>query len=710
MNALLLHDPAGLLRRGPELAALASQCPPLRRAIERGRTFDAYRALFWASTLGSLRRGELAPTAKALLAQRRIFFKPLTGAPTMFTYNFCGTMLYGRSEYDLNDGTYIATLYVVLLLIPVLPIASYLVRDAAGGRRAWTFMAKVPGSAVTHLWQRAIALGVLALLGMGTASAFEGYGHNTLHVVNGLDRPVTADLGGGLRSVVPAGSEIAIRTAVGNRTLVITDGEQVLESSPVEIPRDRDVIVWNVLGAAPLYLEKVVYSATGDSTNGASPTPDVLCGDSFVVRRGVDYPFDDPPKSISTSQHGGTIERTHLGVARGGLETCVKYLTSHGEAARAAHLALTVARASRTPAAKIAPEVNGFTLMVPRAEAEAFVKDLLARDDSVYAHRIYQDWLLGTDQRARATAEYEARAAARPSDADAEYLLLRLRPDTGDFAAIDAAVARYPQHAFLRHMQVYAHRVARDFAGVVSAAEALHGVDAKLWSQDMEEHAEGLVAVGRGQEALSLMLATAGEAALVEGGGRARFVAFRVAHSIGAPQPTLPADTGSEPNIFPLFARVTTGIDVAPAEVDGIQDADWKSALRIALAARTSPDRALSLVEKATPEAVRSVPPTIRLLLLVEAVRRGEPRDALGRIAAGSLNDQMIDAIAAFVRDGTPADLLLSMPLEDQAALDFGRSRGPGVTPKEKRERVKRAREADVLKGPVTVAIDGWPS
>src|SRR5205823_844493 len=125
---------------------------------------------------------------------------------------------------------------------------------------------------------------------------------------------------------------------------------------------------------------------------------------------------------------------------------------------QAARLALTVAGASRTPAAKLGVDFEQLVALAPRDQAEAFTRDLLARDDSVEAHRIYQDWLLGTDQRARAIAEYDARAEARPDDGDAEYLAIRLRDEPDERPIVDAAVARHPKHAYLRHMQIYAHR------------------------------------------------------------------------------------------------------------------------------------------------------------------------------------------------------------------------------------------------------------
>lgn len=337
MNAPRFRDPIGLLNRSPELAILAERSPALRKAIERGRPLDAYRALYWATKLGRF-NGELAATAKTLLGQRRVFFKPLAGAPTMFTYNGIGTSLYGRSELDGHDGTYVATLFAVVLFVPVFPVASYLVRDASNaGRRAWSFLAKVPLNAASHLWQRTIATGILAMIAFGAAMAFEGYGHATVHIVNGLDMPVSAALGSAPRVSVPAGGQVPVRTRVGKQTIAISAGDRVLESVPIEVPRGRDAVAWNVLGAAPVFVEQVVYSS--GAADSRETEPNVLCGESLIVRSGIDYAFVEPPKSISSSQQSGTIVKMRLGVAGGGLHTCTGYLSSQGKADRAAHLA-----------------------------------------------------------------------------------------------------------------------------------------------------------------------------------------------------------------------------------------------------------------------------------------------------------------------------------------------------------------------------------
>jgi len=66
--------------------------------------------------------------------------KPMKGAPPLFRLNGCGTSMLGRRAYDAETGTYVKTLVITLLFIPVLPITSYRVADAQDG--GWYFIGK----------------------------------------------------------------------------------------------------------------------------------------------------------------------------------------------------------------------------------------------------------------------------------------------------------------------------------------------------------------------------------------------------------------------------------------------------------------------------------------------------------------------------------------------------------------------------------------
>lgn len=87
--------------------------------------------------------------------------KPVSSPPTLLCVNSIGTRLYGRRDHDPRTQSFIATLYFVILFIPVFPIACY--RVIQRGEDSWSFLGKVPvgGGEKKH---RAIALAAFCVL------------------------------------------------------------------------------------------------------------------------------------------------------------------------------------------------------------------------------------------------------------------------------------------------------------------------------------------------------------------------------------------------------------------------------------------------------------------------------------------------------------------------------------------------------------------
>ena len=632
MPPAALRDPTGILARAPELEALAYRVPAVRRAIEQGRPLDAYRALYWANRLRRL--GDQGAVAATLLARRRVFLKALTTVPRMFTYNGVGTSLYGRADLDINDGSYVATLFVVVFFIPVFPIASYLARDGqASRRRSWNIMAKVPMGSLTYFWQRAVALGVIALILAASSSAIDEYGHATLHVVNGLDRPVSVELRGATaRATVLPGEQTPIRTTVGKHQLDIRDGDRVIESSVVDLPRGRSAVAWNVLGAAPLYVDHETYSKDGASPSDNAPTPQVLCGQSLIVGKDVDYVFSTPPKELSLPSGSSSVVKTHMGIAPGGWRSCINYLASLGGLAKGAWLTLQLARATRATAAAMGPEIDSALAVLPTAEAEAFAKDLLTRDDTLEANRIYQNVLLESHQQARASAEYDARLAVKPG-ADSEYLALRVRPEDQQRKTVDAVVARFPEHAYLRRAQALTHYADLEFPATASACDALKELDPKLWLESIDQCVDGFVGVGRGQDALGTLRGVAADSSMTSSNRRdAAILAFRVAHRIGEAAPDVASGDDEDPAATHLFVLAVTGIPIEPAAIEKVKDEPMREALRISAAARSTPDAALARIREANAAALMRLPNAIHMLLFAEAIRRDDASDVAERL------------------------------------------------------------------------------
>jgi hypothetical protein len=701
-----LRDPVGLLARAPELAALAERSPALRQAIERGRPLDAYRALFWAHRRRRL--AELGDVAATLLAHRRLFLKPLTSAPKMFTINGFGTSLYGRADVDSNDQTYIATLFFVFVFIPVFPIGSYLVRDGQTKRKSWSFLAKAPLATLMHLWQRAVAAGLLVLLAVAVAQAFEGYRHNTLYVVNGLSRPVTAELAGLPKATILPGEHAAFRSLVGKHVLTIRDGDRIVESATVDVERGSDALLWNVVGAAPIFLAHETYTTAG-SSDADEKEPELFCGETLIARKKVDYVLTTPPKTISMPKDSRAVVKTVLGVVPGGADACIHYLLSHGDLAKGARLALEVARATQAPVKELGDSLPMAMDVLPLAVTEPFAKEVLAREDSLEAHRLYQGVLLRSHQRDRAIREYDARLAAKPG-ADAEYLALRVRTNDEEHKTIDAVVARYPDHAFLRRAQMFVHYGHFEMPQTVVACEALAKLDRELWLETVAYCVDAFVAVGRGSDALAFLRELIPDSSLPESTKHeVELLAYRVGHRIGVDAPLPGPAKGEDDDGFgAAYARAETGLPLAPESIGKLKSETVREALRIVTDARTDPDAALRRVAKAAPEALRRVPSVVTALLFAEATRRDDMRDVAERLTTNGLGDAVWTPMARFVRTGEKSDELDDLSLELRAAVELARSRMAGLSANEKAALFAQAKASDVLQGPVSVAIAGW--
>ncbi len=96
--------------------------------------------------------------------------KPVKQAPSLFTLNGVGTTVYGSRDYDPNSNTYVKTLWLVVLFIPVLPLGAYRVADAPTG--GWYFIGKVPLSGGARLWTLSLVLLAAVLIGIGLWSSY----------------------------------------------------------------------------------------------------------------------------------------------------------------------------------------------------------------------------------------------------------------------------------------------------------------------------------------------------------------------------------------------------------------------------------------------------------------------------------------------------------------------------------------------------------
>ncbi|SKC83375.1 hypothetical protein SAMN05445504_3613 [Burkholderia sp. CF099] len=89
--------------------------------------------------------------------------EPIKKAPSLRTINGIGFTLYGCTDKNSANGSYMATYYFVFFFIPLIPIARYRVIATGAGYR---FLGKGP-LRVFDKWHIAVSLGLFALLFIG---------------------------------------------------------------------------------------------------------------------------------------------------------------------------------------------------------------------------------------------------------------------------------------------------------------------------------------------------------------------------------------------------------------------------------------------------------------------------------------------------------------------------------------------------------------
>jgi hypothetical protein len=83
--------------------------------------------------------------------------KPISSTPSLFRINGIGCTLYGSTDVDATNGSYLATYYFCFLFIPIFPICRYrVIRDGT----AYRFLGKAP-LRLGDKWHLAISVGVI---------------------------------------------------------------------------------------------------------------------------------------------------------------------------------------------------------------------------------------------------------------------------------------------------------------------------------------------------------------------------------------------------------------------------------------------------------------------------------------------------------------------------------------------------------------------
>lgn len=695
------RDPRGWLKLAPELETFAYDAT-FGAAIASG---DARRL---QEALEARRKRPRSPgevnTIDRLLARRRLFLMP-TEAPSLYTLNGIGQRIYGQSD-AAPDGSYVGTLFYTFVYLPIWPVAQYLLVSQG---KTYTFFGEVPLSGAMRTWRKVFGAAALALLLIAAGSTWTSSQNVNAHLLNHLDVPVTVEVAGARLPLAP-NQRLPHRLPVGRQTIRTTaEGGRLVEELQVDVPRWNDLVVYNVLGAAPLFLEPVVYSSKAAGQQ-ESPPPTFLGGRSFVTQGTVSYLFQPPPKTIKMSGSGSTT-RWRVDLASGGWHTTVRYLHNQGQGALAAELARRLALAEPgnddafRQAIWLGQVVGGLdgSLAVARAVAEA-------HPGFLDAQRLFGSLLLTAGRRDEALRLARERLGREPDSPEASYLHVRLLSGSEGLTATEQAAARFPQYAQLQRLVGWARLNAGQYA---TALAAFDGADklAPAAESDPEPQVYALVALGRTDEALDRLAAVLDKQPTVA-------TAAMYAQVAGLPGVTnrkpmrylepMMADEGG-PLVRAYAAALAGAKPPSPKELESLAGPEMEAPGRILAAFAVDPAQALAAVRQDPARTSLGVPRDVLLLLAGEAQVVREPALARRLLEhAGALGVPIGEILAFLAGERDSIDDGNFTPGE-RAALHLARARAAARAGRPSAGDYAAARRLDILHGPVATALARWP-
>ena len=687
----------------------------IARAVEESRPRDLYRLLLAKHKTAGLAERALIDD---LLNSRRLFAEPLKRVPKMITADGVGTKLYGKQEEDPSDGTHIATLFFVLLFLPLYPLGQYLVAPA-GGRR-WYFLAKVPLNKKMLLWRRAALAGTFGVACVIAAAVFAAHSHTALQLVNGLDIPVTVQIDSAPAvRVPPVSHRVVPEVKRGRHHLAArTTSNELVEELDVDVPLARDVVAYNVLGAAPLYAEGIRYYASDARANNREHNAqEVYCGQRFIVRNNVRDIFSPPPEQIRIE--GNQTVRWRFDVDRAGWPKTLDVLLSDQKTNEVAVLAEKIALLESDDERAVSYAV-GYVRAIRGAEGALTLARRLTEHAprSMAAHRTYQTLLASNGQGEQCRVLYRKLAGENPDSAMFAYLRARAELPADAVPLYADLVEKHPDDPFARRGYAWVLFQTRHFAEALPHFEKFAAMQPADVDALVREHAQDLVAVGRTADAIDLVgrlcQARRAQGALDP---YLFFLYSRLARLDPAAAAKLPPE-----QLLRQWVRqdpITPGLrawfvyQTDPGQLDGslvqaITNANFRTAAELTMSAVHGPDAVLQQLPQVSDGVIDEMDGTLVVLLAAESQRRGDARLASRLLDHVSGHESGLTAMKTNVLSGIEMPDLAEADLELQAALEFAAARRAGVDATRAAELRERALQDDLLQGFVTIAVQNW--
>jgi len=363
------------------------------------------------------RNGVRKQFQETVLRELRYWVQP-AGAPTMYTLNGVGSMLYGNYQ-EGEDGLHIATLWFTILFIPFFPISAYLVAKAEEG--GYYFFGKSPLPPVARFVRGLVGAGALGIVLIGMFGAFMATTRTDVIAWNGFDVPIEVAVAD-ISAVIPPHSPHTFSNVAAEAVMVsATAGTQQIEELEADLNgTSSDTVIYNV-GSRGVHEKLWVRYGAGEPPDG-----DLISGGPIIVLDDIDYPFTEAPEEKSV-EIGSYIDNTILESLDEEIEVASLMMLLIEEDRTEDGLAMMASEFIVNPEVHLyAPWITTMALEGDAAAGKAWLRPILdIHGESIELHRAWQELHTG-DEKAALQAEYRTRLAAAPESADAMYLLARL--------------------------------------------------------------------------------------------------------------------------------------------------------------------------------------------------------------------------------------------------------------------------------------------
>ncbi|NOK38114.1 hypothetical protein HMI49_33435 [Corallococcus exercitus] len=345
-------------------------------------------------------------------------------------------------------------------------------------------------------------ISICALAIVGVAWSFTT--HEQVLFVNALDTSVMVTAGGEQFSL--SANEHRVRPMpIGPLDVDVRSGEATLAHETVFVTDEGGLFVYNVLGAAPLYVATVRYERDDAPVSSSEPSTLVVAGTPFLRAGRIDYVLTDPPQRIEMRKEDGRYTtRLHLGQAPGGWASSYGWLMTNHQTAKAARLAEDVWRAlPETPGAENAAFVSRMVLAREEGLLASLAMTRARRDaqpDNADAQRAWMYDMRRAGRNDEVRAYYQAQLERHPDSVVMAVMLARAEPEPAGTERLEALVRGHPGELLPRRALAVRYARLQRWADALPLLDAMEQGDPD-YSRYQETHAEVLVALGRRAEA-----------------------------------------------------------------------------------------------------------------------------------------------------------------------------------------------------------------